>query len=103
MKKQARKILYETLKKEGWHLALFPNGSITYETNSALIDTVLDGMIEFSNKQSQHKTDCLKLAGKLALNAELVVNSNVKNLSNNIQKLENSLDEYNNKIFNNHE
>lgn len=42
----------------------------------------------------------LELSGKMAIASELVINSTIKDLSFNIEKLESSLCDYNNFIFN---
>lgn len=42
----------------------------------------------------------LELSGKMAIASEMVINSTIKNLSFNIEKLESSLFNYNNFIFN---
>lgn len=42
----------------------------------------------------------LKLAGKMAIAAQMVIYSDIPSLSENIMKLQNALSEYDNHIFN---
>lgn len=50
---KAKKILFEKMKFEGTHLLLFSND--TSNDNSALVETVVDAMIKFSNLSKTEK------------------------------------------------
>jgi len=47
MRKQAKKILFETLKYQGSEELLFSTGKITDQ--NSLIETVIDAMLKFKN------------------------------------------------------
>jgi len=49
MRKAAKKILFDTLKEEGWAEVLFPTSSI--KDSNAIIEMVIDAMIKFKNKK----------------------------------------------------
>jgi hypothetical protein len=51
-----------------------------------------------NNQNKITEKDLLKLAGKLAISCEMILNSNVCNLSENIKYMEQQLIEYNNLI-----
>lgn len=52
-RKKAKRILFDTLKDEGWEEVLFPTCSI--KDNNAIIETVIDAMIKFKTSDKNKK------------------------------------------------
>ena len=61
----------------------------------------MEAMIAFKNEELASKDEMLKLAGKLALTAHLVVTSNAIDLSKKIEAMNDALLEYDNHVFKN--
>jgi len=70
---------------------------------SNLLDEVLKSLSEYDANEykpdatNEFLKESLLYAGKLALKAQDVINSNAKNLSNNIEKLSDALNQYDTK------
>lgn len=53
VRKQAKKMLFDNMKKQGWHEVLFNEGKPNH--SSGLIDSVIDAMMEFKFPKGFHK------------------------------------------------
>lgn len=61
---------------------------------------VLERLKETIVNSDDQKSESLKLAGKLANSAKAVINSSAKNISINIVKMQEHLNDYDNRILN---